>query len=45
VRKYGIGLRPMLYEEHNPLSYSDAREMEVELAAILRSRGHAVWQR
>jgi hypothetical protein len=45
VREYGLGLRPMLYEEYNPLSYSDAKEMEIELAAILRRRGCAVWQK
>jgi hypothetical protein len=44
VREYGLCLCPMLYEEYNPLSYSDAVEMEIELAAILRRRGHAVWQ-
>ncbi|HSG28452.1 MAG TPA: hypothetical protein VLA34_08220 [Candidatus Krumholzibacterium sp.] len=45
VRKYGLELCPMLYEEYNPLTYRDAVEMEVELAAILRRRGHAVWQK
>jgi hypothetical protein len=45
VERYGIGLCPLLYEEYNPLSYEDAQEMEVELARILRSRGHAVWQK
>lgn len=45
VKKYGVKLCPLLYEEYNPLSYSDAIEMEVELARILRSKGHAVWQR
>jgi hypothetical protein len=35
----------MLYEEYNPLPYSDAEEMEIELANILRRRGHAVWQK
>jgi hypothetical protein len=45
VRKYGIRLCPILYEEYNPLSYTDEKEMEVELAGILRRRGHAVWQK
>jgi len=45
VRRYGLRLCPMLYEEYNPLSYPDAQEMEIELAAILRRRGHAVWQK
>lgn len=45
VREYGMRLCPMLYEEYNPLSYSDAQEMEIELARILRRRGYAVWQK
>ena len=45
VREYGLRLCPILYDEYNPLSYSDAAEMEVELAGILRRRGHAVWQK
>ena len=45
VREYGLRLCPMLYDEYNPLSYSDAQEMEAELARILRRRGHAVWQK
>ncbi len=45
VEKYGVRLRPMLYEEYNPLSYHDAVEMEMELARILRKRGYAVWQK
>ena len=45
VEKYGIGLCPRLYEEHNPLAYGDAQEMEVELARMLRERGHGVWQK
>ena len=44
AREYGLRLCPILYEEYNPLSYSDAEEMEIELANILRRRGHAVWQ-
>ena len=45
VEKYGLRLCPLLYDEHNPLSYKDACEMEVELAGMLRRRGHAIWQR
>lgn len=45
VRKYGLRLVPRLYEEYNPLSYEDAREMEVELTGMLRRRAHAVWQK
>ncbi len=45
VLKYGVRLCPLLYEEYNPLSYEDACEMEIELASILRRKGHAVWQK
>jgi hypothetical protein len=45
VEKYGVRLCPHLYEEHNPLSHEDAVEMEVELARMLREKGHGVWQR
>lgn len=45
VRKYGLRLLPMLYEEYNPLGYEDACEMEEELAAMLREKGYAVWQK
>jgi hypothetical protein len=45
VERYGLRLRPELYEEYNPLSYEDAQEMESELAAMLREKGYAVWQK
>ncbi|UCF05168.1 MAG: hypothetical protein JSV33_14820 [bacterium] len=45
VKRYGLRLRPLLYEEYNPLSYEDAREMEIELARMLREKGYAVWQK
>jgi hypothetical protein len=45
VERYGLRLRPELYEEYNPLSYEDAQEMERELAAMLREKGYAVWQK
>jgi len=45
VQRYGRRLRPELYEEYNPLSYEDAQEMEHELAAMLREKGYAVWQK
>ena len=45
VERYGLRLCPRLYDEHNPLSYDDAREMEVELARMLREKGHGVWQK
>ncbi|MBN1163026.1 MAG: hypothetical protein JXB45_00470 [Candidatus Krumholzibacteriota bacterium] len=45
VHRYGRRLYPRLYEEYNPLSYEDGREMEVELARMLREKGYAVWQK
>ncbi|MBN2069958.1 MAG: hypothetical protein JW814_00765 [Candidatus Krumholzibacteriota bacterium] len=45
VRRFGIRLCPLLYEEYNPLSYRDACEMEIELARILRRKGYGVWQK
>jgi predicted GIY-YIG superfamily endonuclease len=44
VKDYGVRLLPTLYERYNPMSYDQAREMEVELAIALRRRGYAVWQ-
>ena len=44
VRKYGLHLRPDLFEVFNPLPYEAAIELEQELAEELRGKGHAVWQ-
>lgn len=43
-RKYGVRLKPQLYQSHNPMTYKDACRMEVEKARQLRSRGYGVWQ-
>ena len=43
VRKYGERLVPVLYEHLNPLAYSDAVRLEVELAESLRKRGFQVF--
>jgi hypothetical protein len=45
VRDFGVRLRPRLYARFNPMSYEDAKLMEVELARRLRNRGFAVWQK
>jgi hypothetical protein len=45
VRKYGLYLKPRLYEELNPMTYDEACDMERELARRLRNRGYAVWQK
>jgi hypothetical protein len=43
VEKYGLYLRPSLYEEYNPMTRADAIKMEERLALHLRRRGYAVW--
>lgn len=45
VRKYGVCLRPDLFEQFNPMSQDEAAKREVELARELRGKGHGVWQR
>jgi hypothetical protein len=44
VRRYGLRLRPDLYEYLNPMPYEDALQMESDLAEDLRAAGHGVWQ-
>lgn len=44
VQRYGLRLRPDLYEVYNPMPYDGARDMEVELAIALRESGYGVWQ-
>lgn len=44
VELYGQRLMPELYEVYNPMPYTAAQEMEVELAIGLREQGYAVWQ-
>jgi hypothetical protein len=44
VKRYGVRLRPDLYEVYNPMPWEAAVELEAELAVALREQGHAVWQ-
>lgn len=44
VQRFGLRLLPEIYEAYNPMSYDDARAMEVELAIDLRDGGYGVWQ-
>ena len=44
VQQWGVRLRPELYERYNPMTYDEARRMEVELGIALRRAGYAVWQ-
>ena len=44
VLRYGLRLRPDLYEIYDPMSYDAARDLEVELAIDFRESGYGVWQ-
>lgn len=44
VQDFGLRLLPALYEKLNPMPYSAAQAMEVELAIVLRKMGYGVWQ-
>ncbi len=44
VQQYGLRLLPKFYEMYNPMSYDEARDMEVELAIDFREAGFGVWQ-
>ena len=44
VLKYGLRLLPDLYEAFNPMPYTKAQEMEVEIGIDLRAAGFGVWQ-
>lgn len=43
VEKYGKFLRPSLYSGFNPLTRSEATQLEKNLANSLKKRGYAVW--
>lgn len=44
VKRFGLRLRPDLYEVYNPMPWEAAVALEEELAVALREQGHAVWQ-
>ena len=44
VQKFGQRLLPEIYALYNPLTYEDARSLEVELGIDLREGGFGVWQ-
>jgi hypothetical protein len=44
VQKFGLRLMPDLYELYNPLTYDEAKSLEVELGIDLRAGGFGVWQ-
>ncbi len=43
VEKYGLYLRPSLYEHLNPMTKEEALKMEEQLSLELRCKGYAVW--
>lgn len=44
VKEFGLRLLPEIYAAYNPMSYDEARDMEVEVAIDLREAGYGVWQ-
>jgi len=44
VQEFGLRLLPDLYALYNPLTYDEARSLEVELGIDLRKGGYGVWQ-
>lgn len=43
VKKYGLYLRPSLYQDIGPMSRAEALEVEKGLTLELRRKGFAVW--
>lgn len=43
VEKYGLYLRPSLYEDRNPMTKAEAVKMEEQLSLELRRKRYAVW--
>ena len=44
AKRFGLKLKPDLYEKYNPIpTRKDAEEIEEMLGEILRKRGFAVW--
>lgn len=43
VERYGLYLRPSLYQDIGPLSRAEALDVEKGLALELRRKGYAVW--
>ncbi len=44
VHEYGLRLLPELYALHHPLTYDEARCLDVELGIGLREGGFGIWQ-
>ena len=44
VTRYGMHLLPRLYERYNPMTRSEAEQLEVDLGLHLKRLGYGVWQ-
>ncbi len=44
VQEFGVRLMPEIYALYNPLTYDEARSLEVELGIDLREGGFGVWK-
>ena len=44
VTRYGVQLLPRLYERYNPMTRSEAEQLEVDLGLHLKRLGYGVWQ-
>ena len=44
VTRYGLHLLPRLYERYNPMTRSEAEQLEVDLGLHLKRLGYGVWQ-
>ena len=45
VKRFGIKLRPDLYENLNPMTFDEVEIMERTHAEALRAQGYPVWQK
>jgi len=45
AQRYGKRLVPKLFQDHGPMPFEQAKQMEEQLAKRLRRQGYAVWQR
>ena len=45
VKRFGIKLRPELYEHLNPMTFEEVQIVEKTHAEALRAQGYSVWQK
>jgi len=44
AKKYGVRLKPRLFDRFNPMTYEEACSKEIWRARTLRRKGYGVWQ-